>query len=262
MADDPKKDAGARMRNMLGSSSPMARLPKKDSGTPSFLPKLPPRSEKIVAPPAPISLPQKEKKSAPKGLNPKGFKLNIGPAFWTIASVLSLTVNVILIVILLAVFMFLRKANLTNITAIVPNLLGGLYTNFEKMDAAHIAANIPVETTIPVKFDLLLNQQTEVVLSQSVTIANAYVTVNTGGLNINRAAATVTLPQGTVLPVILNLTVPVDTTVPVALNVAVDIPMDQTQLHEPFVGLQEVVAPFYCLFKSDAVGLDGQPVCK
>ena len=41
--------------------------------------------------------------------------------------------------------------------------------------------------------------------------------------------------------------------VPVALNVDVDIPLEQTQLHEPFVGLQEVVKPFYCMVNPDAL---------
>jgi hypothetical protein len=45
------------------------------------------------------------------------------------------------------------------------------------------------------------------------------------------------------------LTVPVKTTVPVTLNVPVDIPLEQTQLHEPFVGLQGVVAPYYWSLK-------------
>ncbi len=258
MADDSKNDPGARMRNMLGSSSPAAKLPKKEGGADSSLSKLPQGSGKNITP---VSAPKAEVTSTPPASSsPK--KNNIGPIFWTIASVISLTVNIVLLLILVFVFSSLQKAKLTNIPALGPNLLGGLYTNFEKMDSAHISTNIPVETTIPVKFDLQLNQQTNVILSEDVTITNALVTVNTGGLNITRAAAIVVLPQGTNLPIFLNLTVPVDTTVPVILNVAVDIPLEQTQLHEPFVGLREVVAPLYCLFKSDAVGMNGQPVCK
>jgi hypothetical protein len=141
-------------------------------------------------------------------------------------------------------------------------VLGGLYTNFEKMDRAHITRSIPVQTTIPVKFDLLLNQQTNVILSQDVTINNAYVTVNTGGLNISRALTTIVLPQGTNLPIVLNLTIPVDTTVPVSLNVEVDIPLNETQLHDPFVGLRKVVEPFYCMINPTALNLDGQQFCK
>jgi hypothetical protein len=38
--------------------------------------------------------------------------------------------------------------------------------------------------------------------------------------------------------------VPVSTTVPVNLPVHVDIPLNQTELHQPFSGLQSVVAPY------------------
>jgi hypothetical protein len=86
--------------------------------------------------------------------------------------------------------------------------------------------------------------------------------VKTGGMNITNALTTIVLPQGTILPVVLNLTVPVDKMVPVALTVEVDIPLDQTQLHEPFSGLQEVVKPFYCMLNPAVLNLDGQPVCK
>ena len=37
----------------------------------------------------------------------------------------------------------------------------------------------------------------------------------------------------------------VDTTVPVHLTVPVDIALNQTDLHEPLIGLQEVIAPYY-----------------
>ena len=114
-------------------------------------------------------------------------------------------------------------------------LLGGLYTNFEKMDRAHITTTIPVETTIPVKFDLQLNQQTNVVLSQDVTINNALVTVKTGGLNIVNALTTIVLPQGTTLPDCAEFDRPCGYKwCPSSLNVEVDIPLEQTQLHEPF----------------------------
>jgi hypothetical protein len=187
-----------------------------------------------------------------------------GPPFWTIASILSLTVNLILIIILLVVWVNLQT--LSNNVGSAMNmgnyLLGGLFTNFEKMDRAHITTTIPVKTEIPVKFDLQLNQQTNVVLSQDVTINNALVTVKTGGMNITNALTTIVLPQGSTLPVFLNLTVPVDKMVPVVLTVDVDIPLEQTQLHEPFVGLQEVVKPFYCMINPVARNLSDQSVCK
>lgn len=265
MTEETNNDPAKKMRTLLAGekTSPVARLPKKGGGVVSFLPKM--DEEKKSAPdlkkmpqqtlPKPAS--EQEAESTSKGL-----KLKFGPAFWTIASVISMTMNMILVIVLLALLLNIKTLNVANLLGLGDKLLGGLYTNFEKMDRAHITTMIPVEATIPVKFDLQLNQQTNVVLSQDVTINNALVTVNTGGLNITRALTTIVLPRGTNLPIVLNLTVPVDTTVPVVLNVNVDIPLAQTQLHEPFFGLQEVVKPFYCMISPNALKLDGQPVCK
>jgi hypothetical protein len=258
------------MRYLLngGKPSPVARLPKKDGGTAAFLPKKDDGKKNATVPrlddSANAPRPTQPKPASAQGAfsSLKNLKLNFGPPFWTIASVISMTVNLSLIIVLLALYTNVK--NLNPEIALNPGnyLLGGLYRNFEMMDRAHITTTIPVETTIPVKFDLQLNQQTNVVLSQDVTIDNARVTVNTGGLNISNALTTIVLRQGTSLPVVLNLTVPVDTTVPVVLNVEVDIPLNKTQLHDPFAGLQDVVKPFYCLLDPNALNMDQQPVCK
>ncbi len=269
MNTEPKENPGKKMRNLLGTSSPLTRLPKKNASNASFLkeeetadtPKkvetATPASLPLKAPP--VSSPKPKTVSAPKGRI-----LIFGPALWNIASVLSLTVNMILIIVLIVLVISINSIglSLSSLLGMGTDLLGGLYGNFERMDRAHITTDIKVETSIPVKFDLQLNQQTNVVLSQDVTINNALVTVNTGGLNIARANTTIVLPSGTTLPVFLNLTVPVDTTVPVVLNVPVDIPLKDTQLHEPFAGLQDVVKPFYCMINKNAVNLDGEPICK
>jgi len=255
-----KNDPGKKMRTLLAGSktSPLSHLPKQ-ANTATFLPLKNGASKRSKE----ARLRNETRQSAPQPVSPsKGMKLNFGPPFWTIASVISMIVNIILIIVFLALFQNIKYLNPE--LALNPGnfLLGGLYSNFERMDRAHITTSIPVETTVPVKFDLQLNQQTNVVLSQDVTINNALVTVKTGGLNITNALTTIVLPQGTNLPIFLNLTVPVDQTVPVALTVAVDIPLDQTELHEPFAGLQEVIKPFYCLINPFALKLDGQPVCK
>lgn len=246
---EPKKDPGK------SAQSPLANLPRKANHVP------------VTNEPAPkeataSNSPQPSKKEKSKTTD--GHTHRFGPPFWTIASILSFAVNLVLIIILLVVWLNAQRLvdsiggamNMGNF------LLGGLHSNFEKMDRAHITATIPVQTEIPVKFDLQLNQQTNVVLSQDVTINNALVTVKTGGLNIVNALTTIVLPQGTNLPIVLNLTVPVDKMVPVTLNVDVDIPLEKTQLHDPFVGLQKVVEPFYCLVNPGALNLNQQPVCK
>ncbi len=167
----------------------------------------------------------------------------VRPAFWTVGSVLSLLLNVILLVVvdILAQQLFTIK-HLVN-----DQLLGGLYQNFERMDQAVIATTVEVDDTIPVQFTLPLQQHTDVVLTEDTFISNVTVNLNTGGLYIQGAQADITLPAGTVLKVALDMAVPVDTTIPVHLTVPVSIPLAETQLHEPFVGLQQVVDPYYSL---------------
>jgi hypothetical protein len=167
------------------------------------------------------------------------------PAFWTVSSVVSMTVNVILIVVLLVV----GKQLFTLKQAVVP-LVEGLNQNFVLMDKAVIATQVEVHDHIPVVFDLPVKADTDVVLSQEVLIRNAHVNLSTGGLVIRNAPADIVLPEGTVLPIRLSIVVPVNTKVPVDLNVPVKIPLRETELHRPFVGLQQVVAPYKALLDS------------
>jgi hypothetical protein len=172
----------------------------------------------------------------------------VGPAFWTVASSLSLVVNIILIVILILLGrqLFVQKK-----TVVSDQLIGGLYDNFVLMDQAHIQTTITVSDTIqvidtiPVVFDLPLDQKTVVVLTKDTPVKNATIYLNNTAVPLD-----LILREGTELSIQLDMTVPVEQTIPVVLNVPinlqvpVDIPLDQTQLHQPFVGLQQVVAPY------------------
>jgi hypothetical protein len=222
-----------------------AKLPPRNGSNPPRTPASPPPYPRFVTAPQP---PRQEP------------RLKFLPAFWTIASLMSMTVNIILIVILLILFQMLGTIQDTAGDQ-ASGLLGGLYTNFVRMDQAHIRTNIHVEKEIPVQFSLNVSGPTNVTLSQPVTINGALVTVQTGGLNITNARATIVLPQDTLLPInIQNLVVPVDQKVLAVLDVPVDIPLNQTELHEPFVGLQKVVEPWYCLIEPNAM-FNGMQVC-
>lgn len=203
-------------------------------------------------------------------------RLKLLPAFWTVASIMSMVVNVILIIALLLMLQIYKRVMAlepvqrlqsaqviqdADPRAMLSDVLGGLYINFVKMDQANIRTNIHVEKEIPVQFSLNVSGPTNVTLSQPVTIRGATVFVQTGGLNIRDANATIVLPQGVVLPInIENLVVPVDQKVMAVLDVPVDIPLDQTELHDPFVGLQKVVEPWYCLIDPQAT-FNGFQVC-
>jgi hypothetical protein len=243
---DSQSNETSKMKRILaagnGDESPMAKLqrtvgvsapPVKESAEGVDIPTHPQAAVKRSAPGAGVKS------------NPRKFKFL--PAFWTIASVMSFTVNLVLLIVLAVLLQNLGAVGVT-LTKLPDHLLGGLYNNFVKMDQAHIKTTIPVSKEIPVQFTLNVSGPTNVTLSEDVRIAGALVTVNTGGLNINNARANIVLPEGTVLPIqIENLVVPVDQKVLAELDVAVDIALNQTELHEPFVGLRRVVEPFYCM---------------
>ncbi len=171
---------------------------------------------------------------------PLVWQRKIGPAFWTITGILSLVLNVVLIVLLVVL-----GRELFGLKSLVSNqLLGGLYGNFVLMDQAVISASVPVEDEIPVRFLLPVETNTTVILTEDTHLTGARVDLSTGGLRISNAPTDIVLRQGTELPVALNIDVPVDTTVPVRLTVDVRIPLRDTELHAPFVGLQNVVAPY------------------
>lgn len=185
-------------------------------------------------------------------------RYKILPAFWTVASVISTIVNVVLIAILIVLLQVLGKTPFQANDQFA-GLLGGLYENFVRMDEATISTTVPVNAAIPLDITVPVRTTTRIVLADATTINNAHVVINTGGVDID-ADAIVTLPAGTPLNVILDFPLPVKTDpngnpiqVPINLSIPVNIPLKDTQLHEPFVGLQGVVKPYYCLVEPNAV---------
>ncbi len=256
----------------LPASQPTPPIPASAASEPAPKTKAAPLfGGKSSAKPAEPAPPASASPSEAQPREPWRFKFL--PVFWTIASAMSFTVNIVLLIALLLAFQKLKQIPIVTqslkqpslipgmATNISSSLLGGLYTNFVKMDEANIRTTIHVEKEIPVQFSLNVSGPTNVTLSQAVTIHGALVTVNTGGLNIVNARATIVLPKDTLLPIdIQNLVVPVDQKVPAVLDVPVNIPLNQTELHEPFVGLQKVVEPWYCLIQPNAL-MNGSQVC-
>jgi len=169
----------------------------------------------------------------------------MAPAFWTVASIISLIMNIILVVAVI-----LLAARLFTVKSLVEDMVTGLYRNFELMDQAHIKTEVPVSDRIPVKFNLKLDTDTVVVLTEDTLINGARVSLTTGGLSIVNAPTDIILPAGSRLPVHLNLVVPVNQKIPVNILANVDIPLNQTELHQPFTGLQDVVSPYQTLLSN------------
>ncbi len=176
-------------------------------------------------------------------------------AYWDVTTTFSLIVNAILVGLLIVMSVQIR-----NLKTTVNAMLGGLYSNFAKMDLASINTTISVNTQIPLNFNLPLSQNTTAVLTSNVSIPNAHVVISTGGLNIN-STASVTLPAGTSLPIALNVTIPVQSIIPLNLMVPVTIPLNQTGLQEPIAGLQTSLRPLYCMLNKDAQYPEGTFIC-
>ena len=171
--------------------------------------------------------------------------------YWDVSSAFSLIANVILLGVVLV--MAIKINTLTNT---LTNLLGDMFNNFVRMDNSVLSAKINMpDVPIPVNFILpVVEQETNVTLTRSVTIKSAHVTITSGALTINNAPATVTLPQGTILPVTFQIDVPVQTTVLMNLQVPVNIKLAEanstdstgTNLHTAILGLQDAIGPLFC----------------
>jgi hypothetical protein len=246
-ASDPNESS--KMKKLMSGNaddSMHSRLPPSNGAN---------RSRPVSTPPTP---PTVYPAPAPE---PRRWRFKFLPAFWTIASILSLTVNIILIIALLIAYQMLDRILGLQTYGVgqASGLLGGLYTNFVKMDQATIATTIPVDAVIPLNIEVPVQKTTQITLADTAVIPNAHVRINTGELSIN-ANAVVTLPAGTPLTVSLDFPLTVQNSIPIHLDVPVNIPLNQTELHEPFVGLQQVVRPWYCLIEPNAL-LEGVQVC-
>ncbi|MBM3152886.1 MAG: hypothetical protein FJZ96_11925, partial [Chloroflexi bacterium] len=192
----------------------------------------------------------RQRRSRPKRMQFPSLQVRrekLPPAYWTVTGTISLIVNILLI----AVLALLGRERFFLKQLLVGDVLGGMYVNFGRLDQAHIRREILVQDTIQVSFPLTINQVTEVVLVADTPVTGATVSLVTGGLEIVRAPSNIILPAGTRLPVQLSLVVDVNQAVPVSLTVLVDIPLSETELHEPFTALQKTIEPFIRAFYED-----------
>src|SRR5512133_375582 len=197
-----------RLTSENADNSIHARLPRATGPVTSNPPApkpTPPASVPAASEPAPKARPARSSKVKSDAAPAKAWRFKFLPAFWTVASVMSFTVNIVLLIALLLTLQTLK--NIPTIPAIandqISGLLGGLYSNFVKMDEATIATTIPVDAVIPLNIIVPVQTTTQIRLAESVVIPNAHVRINTGALNIN-ADAVVTLPANTPLMVTLD----------------------------------------------------------
>ncbi len=156
---------------------------------------------------------------------------------WGFMVIFSFIVNIVLIVVVavLGILIFNIKNDVAD------PLLKGLHSSFVGLDEATIDWTIPVRDSVDATFDLPLEQNTIVTLTDDVPLrVQADIS---GPVAISNATVALTLPAGTDLPVALNLLVPVDEEIDVNLDVRAVIPLSETQLHDPFDNLRLTFEP-------------------
>jgi hypothetical protein len=115
---------------------------------------------------------------------------------------------------------------------------------FTDLGEAVITRTISISQTIPVVFDLPLNTNTNVVLTDAVVLNRpTTMTLPGGGGRIN-GTVSLSLPTGQQLPVHLSMTVPVRQNLPVQMDVPVSIPLKETDLGPIFAKLEGLLMPY------------------
>src|SRR4030095_1101521 len=133
---NPEPSKMNKLLNGKEDQSIHSRLPRAAGAPPRPITSTPP------APSTPVQVSTPSKAQAQPRQSYSGSKF--WPVFWTIASVISLLVNICTFIALLFVINFLggTKATLSLVQNQATGLLGGLYNNFVKMDAASIKTTI------------------------------------------------------------------------------------------------------------------------
>jgi len=160
-------------------------------------------------------------------------------SFKNFAIIFSFIVNIILVIVLLVSPIPLLIAN----TLIAEPLLVDLDSAFASLGETTINTLVNIQDTMPVVFDLPLNQNTDVILTEPVPLqAPASFILPGGGGSIN-GTVNLDLPEGMRLPVSLNMMVPVSTTIPVVMEVPVKIQLAEAGMGPAITKLRAVFSP-------------------
>lgn len=178
----------------------------------------------------------------PKKVKPERSKLKSdksGQGIWRVVALGSFALNILFLVLILMIGVRLFNFK----TVVVEPLLEGVYLAVGEMDDIEVQTEVEVRSDVPVVFDLALQRDTMVTLSQPTRIEDAYLSIRSATFSVD-APTTIDLPIGTQLPITLDLTVPVNTTIPIELSVPVDLALTETEMQPAIQAIQELVEPY------------------
>jgi hypothetical protein len=188
-------------------------------------------------------------KGTSKAKTPREKKPKTGAGIWRFAALLSLVINILLLVLILMIGTRLFGLK----TAVAEPLLEGVYNAVGQMDDIEVQTEVKVMSEIPVTFDIDVQRDTILTLSQPTRVEGAYLSIRSATFSVD-APSTIDLPIGTQLPITMDLTIPVNTTLPVELSVPVELVLSESDLQPAIQAIQDLVEPYQQL-------LDETPDC-
>jgi hypothetical protein len=133
--------------------------------------------------------------------------------------------------------------------------LNRLVGDFEN---AVITRTISISQTIPVRFDLPLDESTTVQLTQNVPLNRPTTMILPGGGGRINGTVYLELPRGQSLPVHMRMTVAVDQQLPVQMEVPVSIPLKETELGGVIRQLKTLLEPLQLKKLEKTLGCSAQ----
>jgi hypothetical protein len=167
-------------------------------------------------------------------------------AFEKFAIFFSFVVTFTLVMILLVVG-FVLWQQLPVLQALKDGLVCDTVTGLNRLvddfENAVITRTISISQTIPVRFDLPLDESTTVQLTESVPLNRPITMILPGGGGQINGTVYLELPNGQNLPVHMRMTVVVDKQLPVQMEVPVSIPLKETELGGVIRQLRTLLEP-------------------
>ncbi len=160
-------------------------------------------------------------------------------AFKNFAIVFSFIVNFVLVIVLL----LSPKPLFSTKSEIAEPLLLDLDSAFAALGETTIRTTVQINHMLPISFDLPLQQQTAVILNESVPLqvpATFYLPGGGGAIN---GVVSLALPSGQALPVTLDFTIPVAAMVPVEFALPVEIELYKAGMGPAIDQLRSVFQP-------------------
>jgi hypothetical protein len=177
---------------------------------------------------------------APKQQRP--WPIRLWNAFKDIAILFSFAVNFILVAVI--VILVLNADVLFDLkNRLAEPWLADLDHAFAALGATTINSTVHIDDSIPVVFDLALEQNTNVILTAPVPLSVPAQFVLPGGGGAINGTVSLNLPQGQALPIELGMSVPVSTTVPVVMQVPVRMELSECGMAPAVEQLRAVFRP-------------------